>query len=468
LTNDIAFHEIHASVAYAEGAELVFSVWLPDKDNYEGRFLGVGNGGYGGSIDRVSMLYHLNSGLGFALAGGNAGHDSWVETNGTDGGTPGLYIPFLNYEERTEAWLHNAISLFTPLARAISEVAYGDQPKHAYFNGCSAGGGQAFALAEFHPDLYDGIVAGSPGNYQSHMWLSILWTFQAQQGEGALSLEVLQFIASAVLDVCDDLDGVEDGVLENPLACPFEVESLACAKDEEPTGADGTPQCLTEGQVAAARRVYHGPSTSDTDEQLFPGFSPGAETNWIIPVLVGLANGFTVPILQNLIYKDLGWDPATFNYTAEEVAYIDKIGGPLVNSIGADLSDFRSHGGKILSTMGWADPAIAPLSAVEHRERLKAGLEDGVSIDEFYRLFMVPGGGHCSSVSLPQTPEEWHVMEPLIKWVEDNVAPASVLATTPQDGSGRTRKLCPWPETAVLMGEDEDDSESYECRLVAA
>lgn len=120
----------------------------------------------------------------------------------------------------------------------------------------------------------------------------------------------------------------------------------------------------------------------------------------------------------------------------------------------------------MISTAGWADPAIAPLSAIENRERLLAGLEPGESIEEFFRLFMVPGGGHCGAVDLPQTPGTWRVMDALVAWVEGGVMPKSILATDPLDGSGRTRKLCPWPETAVFVGEDEDDWESFECQEV--
>ncbi|KAH8175854.1 tannase and feruloyl esterase domain-containing protein [Sarocladium implicatum] len=465
ISNEVAFQEIHAAVAYAKGAQLVFSVWLPHNSSYEGRFLAVGNGGYGGTIDRVAMVQRLNEDLGFVIAGGDAGHDAWAETNGTDTGRPGLYVPFLNHEERVKAWIHNAISIFTPLAKAITKAAYGCKPRYAYFNGCSAGGGQAFALAQYHPDMYDGIVAGSPGNFQSHLWMSILWTFQAQQGDGALSAEVLGFVTAAVLDQCDDLDGVMDGVVENPLACPFDVAKLACKDGQEPTAGSGDVQCLTEGQIKSFKAVYAGPETTDTGESIFPGFSVGTETNWIIPVTVGLANGFSVPILQNLIYKDLHWDPSSFGYNSSDVAYLDERGGKLTNAISGDLSDFRSRGGKILSTMGWADPAITPLAAIEHRQRLVNGSRSSESVDEFYRLFMVPGGGHCSAAHLPQTPGQWHVMEPIIKWVEQGDGPDSILATDPADGSQRTRRLCPWPATAALVGDDEDDWESFECQV---
>lgn len=462
-TNEIPFCEIHGAIKYAEGAQLVFTVWLPNGKDYQGRFQSVGSGGYGGIIDRESMLSQLNSGLGFALAGGDAGHDAWAETNGTTAGYPGLYIPFLNHKERTEAWIHNAISLFTPLTRQIVSKYYGGRPKYSYFNGCSAGGAQGFALADYHPDLYDGIFAGSPANYQSHLWLSATWNEEAQPAEGPLSTEVLAFVMSSALDRCDALDGVTDGLIENPTTCPFKVEALRCEKGEKPADDDGSIRCLTKAQVKSFRSIYDGPQTSDTGEKIHPGYYVGSETNWIIPVVNKLADNFALPMLQNLVYKDLEWNRTSFRWTKAEVARVDRVANALTNAIGTNLTKFRGHGGKILTTQGWADPLLTPYWPIQYRARLQAALAKGETVDDFFRLFMVPGGGHCEFASLAPAPTKWHVMEPLIQWVERDRPPASVLASNPGDGSGRTRKLCPWPETARFVGGDPDDWESFAC-----
>lgn len=121
LSNSIPLCEVYASVNYVEGARLVFALWLPDKRDHEQRFLAVGNGGYGGLIDTAMMMNQLNLGLGFAVAGGDAGHDAHVETNGYTFGQPGLGIPFLRHKQRTETMIRNAISIFTPLAKALTE-----------------------------------------------------------------------------------------------------------------------------------------------------------------------------------------------------------------------------------------------------------------------------------------------------------------------------------------------------------
>lgn len=131
----------------------------------------LGNGGFSSIIDEISLTNAVNSG--YACAGGNTGHlDS--DNNGGSG-APGVYLPFLHDKEQVEAWIHNSIAMFTSAAKEIVEKVYGCAPKYSYYQGCSTGGAQGFALAQFHPTLFDGIVAGSPGNWYSHLALSFLW-----------------------------------------------------------------------------------------------------------------------------------------------------------------------------------------------------------------------------------------------------------------------------------------------------
>lgn len=174
--NDIAFCEIYGSVAYGSNDSLNFALWLPDNSKYHSRFLAVGNGGMAGIIDYAGMLSQINSGMGVAVAGGNAGH--LFSDNNNGGGAPGVYLPYLHDRAQVEAWIHDAISLFTPAAKAWTKAYYGREPQHSYYYGCSTGGAQGFALAQLHPGLFDGIFAGSPGNWYSHLALSFLWNAQ--------------------------------------------------------------------------------------------------------------------------------------------------------------------------------------------------------------------------------------------------------------------------------------------------
>lgn len=176
--NSIPFCEIYGSISYGanNNDSLAFALWLPDASHYNNRFLAVGNGGMAGVIDELNMLTQLNSGLGFAVAGGDAGH--LASENNDGGGEPGVYLPYLHDRSQVEAWIHDAISLFTPVAKAITNAYYETKVKWSYYNGCSTGGAQGYALAQFHPHLFDGISAGSPGNWYSHLALSFLWNAQ--------------------------------------------------------------------------------------------------------------------------------------------------------------------------------------------------------------------------------------------------------------------------------------------------
>jgi len=179
VLNQISFCEVYVSVSYGTNDSLIFALWLPDTQ-YSSRFIALGNGGEAGVIDYDSMVAELNSGLGFAVAGGNAGHLASDNDAGAGpgAGAPGVYQPFFYDEDQVQAWHHNAISLLTPAAKALIKDFYGHKAKHAYYRGCSTGGGQGFSLAEFHPDLFDGIIAGCPANWFTHLILAFLWNAQ--------------------------------------------------------------------------------------------------------------------------------------------------------------------------------------------------------------------------------------------------------------------------------------------------
>lgn len=172
--NQISFCDVRASVAYGTNDTLNFALWLPD-EGYSSRFMAVGNGGYSGVINDADMLFALNTGQGFAVGNGDTGHPA---RDGQTVGTPGVYEPFLHDDDQVKAWLHNAISIFTPAAKALIKAYYGHSPKQSYYRGCSTGGAQGFSLAQFHPGLFDGIIAGCPANWFTHVLLAFLWNGQ--------------------------------------------------------------------------------------------------------------------------------------------------------------------------------------------------------------------------------------------------------------------------------------------------
>jgi len=217
--------------------------------------------------------------------------------------------------------------------------------------GCSTGGAQGFALAQDHPTMFDAIYAGSPGNWYSHLALSFLWNAQVTASNASrLSQAVLNFTSAAVLAACDGLDGVMDGVIENPLACNFDVSTLACNASTAGNNTAAAPTCLTAAQVEALESIYAGPVNSQTGAQLYPGFSFGSEIELLYQEGY-LSDAFSVPILQNLVYNNLTYNASTFNW-ASDVADVDARAGVHIDEISANLTEFRKHGGKMIVTQG--------------------------------------------------------------------------------------------------------------------
>lgn len=244
-----------------------------------------------------------------------------------------------------KAWIHNGISLFTVPAKTLIASYYGEEANYSYYDGCSTGGAQGFALAEFHPELFDGIIAGSPGNWYSHLALSFLWNALKTRNESFIPQEKLELIRGRVVEACDEIDGVEDGLIENPLRCEFDISTLDCEED-----ASNTSSCLTAEQVEAAKAIYAGPKSSLDHEFIYPGFSLGSESEWMMQE-GELADSFSIPILQNLVKDDLGYDASTFDFR-KDVKEVDEKAGVLIDEISPDLSVFKDCGGKMIVTQG--------------------------------------------------------------------------------------------------------------------
>ncbi|KAL0778828.1 hypothetical protein CaCOL14_005086 [Colletotrichum acutatum] len=398
------------------------------------------------------MLENVNKG--FATSGGDSGHLA-SDNNDGDAYPGGIYLPFLHDQDQVLAWIRNSIALFTPVAKEIATLYYGKSPEHTYYKGCSTGGAQGFALAQYHPQLFDGIVAGCPGNWYSHLALSFLWNQQVTLGASFLPQESLDLIANAVLDKCDTLDGVEDRVLENPLACTFDLDKLACT-----IPANNSASCLTPEQLTAAKEIYAGPRHSQSNTSLYPGFDLGSESEWMMQE-GRLSLSFSLPLLQNMVFDDLGYNGSTFNW-ASDVDALDLKVGSLIDSISPNLTSFKDRGGKLLVTQGWADPFNAATWPIDHLNEITQ--VTGGDRDEWLSLFMVPGGGHCGGASsYTHVPGRQNSLEALVEWVEQKKSPEALLGTSPADGSERTKKLCRWPHTAKFVGADVDSWESFVC-----
>ncbi|KAI1342696.1 tannase and feruloyl esterase-domain-containing protein [Xylariaceae sp. FL0016] len=219
------------------------------------------------------------------------------------------------------------------------------------------------------------------------------------------------------------------------------------------------------GVYLPSRRLWRstpGPSILAQMCRCIPGFLFGSETEWAMQE-GELADAFSIPILQNIVFNNLSYNDTDFNWGSDVDAVDDNV-GVFIDEISANLSSLRQSGAKMILYQGWADPFNAAKWPIEHLYQIENFF--GGDVSHWFRLFMVPGGGRCGSASnYPQVPGTWHALEALAKWVESGEPPLQILGTDPADEnlSGKTSKLCPWPQNAIYQNGDPDDWGSYVC-----
>ena len=265
----------------------------------------------------------------------------------------------LGHPEKIVDFGYRAIHETAEKAKTLIRSFYGEQPKRSYFSSCSNGGRQALMEAQRYPDDYDGIIAGAPANFWTHLLTQAAWDIQAtmQDPSSYIPASKLPAIEAAVLARCDELDGVKDGVIGDPSRCSFDPSELLCKGQE-------SDSCLTGPQVAALKKIYAGPKTS-TGQQVMPGFPPGGETGgggwglWVTGPAPGksLQYAFGTQFFSNMLYNNAAWDYHTFNVDRDVKAADAKM-APILNATDPDLTAFKEHGGKLILYHGWSDAAI--------------------------------------------------------------------------------------------------------------
>jgi len=462
--------EVHAITRPTKDSEIRLEVWLPIS-GWNGKYLQVGNSGWAGFINQTALIDPLRRG--YAVAATDNGHVN-------DG--PGMSAPWaVGHPEKLIDFGYRAVHETSVLARSILRAYFGRAESRSYFHGCSDGGREALMEAQRFPDDFVGIIAGAPANNWSHLFTGYIWNERAL-AEHPIPSEMLPAIRNAALAACDTLDGVKDGLIADPRACHFDPGSILCK-------AGNTSDCLTEGQVATLRKIYQGPANPRTGEQIFPGYPLGAEAvpgGWIPWILTpGLQASLGNSYYGQAVFEQAEWDLHTLNFDSD-VAFGDVKAGPVLNSTNPDLRSFRANGGKLIQYHGWGDAAISALSSIDYYESVRTFLRrfpdarsENTDIDDFYRLFMVPGMGHCSGGIGPndfgnaplstRTDSEHNILSALEAWVEQNKAPTKLI------GSGSvvndptktlTRPLCPYPQTAQYSGSGSPDTaKNFACSI---
>ncbi len=434
-----AFCRVAATLAPSKDSDIKIEVWMP-ASGWNGKFQAVGNGGWSGAIVYPSLAR--------ALAGGYA-------TASTDTGHSGGSGSFaLGHPEKLIDFGYRAVHEMTVQAKAIIAAYYGDGPKFSYWNGCSSGGKQGLKEAQRFPSDYDGIIAGAPANYWTHLMAGTLWITQATHKDEASFIPASKYpiVHKAVLEACDALDGVKDGVLEDPRKCHFDPKAIQCQGDD-------TSNCLTAPQVETARKIYGASKNPRTGEEIFPGLELGSELGW---AGLGGPQPFAIPIdhFKYVVFKDPNYDWRTVNFDSD-VALADKLDNGTINATDPNLKAFVGRGGKLLLYHGWNDQIIAPRNAVNYYQSVldrMGGAADSV------RLFMVPGMNHCAGGDGTGVFDTVSVIE---KWVEQGQAPDRIMAShLTSRAVDRTRPLCAYPMVAQYKGSGStDEAANFVCKL---
>ena len=456
-----------------------YAIDLPDPPYWNGRFLFNGNGQFAGVIGNITK--DLSSG--WAEGATDTGHQSAEQTDITWALNNAPAV--LDYEYRG---IHRSASS----SEQIITGYYGNSAYHTYFAGCSTAGRQGLIEAQDYPNDFQGIVAGDSPIGQPYLGMN--WSSQAilASASSYIDTNAINLINAAVLTQCDGIDGVVDGLIQDPSKCTFQPSSLQCAPGQ-------TTGCLSAGQVTALTQIYQGP-VDNNGKSLYPGLSVSdpatsapADAAWNTYV-VGCntptcmlpddsaaepwANNKRTPVnwtaqdsfFKYLIFDNVSFDSRTLNYSSQSnLDYITnttaELGGEGENP---NIAPFVSLGHKLLMYHGWSDPAFSPYISVNYFNAVQGVLGTGSATTNSVRLFMVPGMHHCQSSG--PGPNIFDSLTPIFTWVEQGTAPDGLLAThhvndiitQPVD---RTMPLCSYPEEAVYNGTGQvNQSTSWSCK----
>jgi feruloyl esterase len=445
--------------------QIHIEVWMP-MTGWNGKFEGVGGGGFAGIIGYPALATALKAG--YAAASTDTGHQ---------GNTPQFA---LGHPELVIDFGYRAIHEMTVKGKQITERFYGMAPLESYFVGCSTGGRQGLSEAQRYPDDYNGIVAGAPAIDWTHLNLSGVWVALStlKDPDSYIPASKLPAINDASLAACDLSDGVKDGLVADPRACRFDPATIIC-KEGDASG------CLTQKQATALTKIYEGVKSTD-GRTLYPGRLPGVERGWG-NFTTGTAAGGSIlynygsGYMKYFVFANPDWDYRTWDFSKDlHTLEADQKNRSVMDTWNPDLRRFRDRGGKLIVYHGWGDDAISPLNTINYFkmvvEKTTGGPKaaDGAAREDatfrqaaektgdFMRLFMVPGMNHCGGGPGPNT---FDAATALANWVERKQAPDTLPASHVTNGvTDLTRPLCPYPQVAKYSGRgDVRDAANFTC-----
>jgi Tannase and feruloyl esterase len=467
-----SFCRVTARLHPTNDSDIGIEVWLPVK-GWDGRFHGVGVGGFAGTFDYESLASAVRAGqVGFNSDMGHKG-------KGEGGGALIDSSWAKGHPEKVRDYGSRAVHVGTVTAKRIVKAFYGRDVEYAYFVGCSGGGRQGLMEAARYPEDYDGVMAGAPAASWTGLAMAMTNAAQAQMEPGAGLLPTqMAFLQKEVTRQCDPVDGQADGLVSDPLRCNFKTTELACERNTQ-------AGCFSQAQIGALDRIYKGPRTR-SGSLVVPTYLPaGAEDGffgWPAYVAMG-ASGVsgggqhTDGLYQNVVAKPFT-TTATFDFDKDPARLRAALSREL--DAPANLRRFFGRGGKLLIWHGWGDAAIAPEASLQFRAAILQ--QSGPKAADATRLFMVPGLQHCAGgagvnsfgqfgAPMPSASPSHNVVAALQQWVERGHAPQELVGTLGgmnyyggNSENPRKRLLCALPMRAILrQGTDPDKAENYSC-----
>ncbi|KAL0260561.1 hypothetical protein SLS55_004250 [Diplodia seriata] len=432
-------------------------VYLPASDNWNQRFMGYGGGGFRMRSNDTVVAKEVAKG--YAVASTDGGHDwtldsaeSWALAS------PGNVNAYL---------LNNfaavALEDATLIGKAVTASFYGQEPRYSYWSGCSTGGRQGLMLAQRFPGLYDGILATSPAINWAKFVPAEYWPqFIMNQLDVYPAPCELDAITAAAIEACDALDGVEDGIIADPLGCRF--DPLTIVGREYICGSSSS--VISEGAAIIAQKTWEGVRTSNGNCSWY-GLSPDAPLSGLANTscsggdCIGAPFGVTEEWIKLWVKRgDPAFDIANMSHAEYDAIIHHSVNQykSIISTDDPDLSEFKASGGKMITWHGLADELIAPQGTTDYYENV-LGLDPAAT--DFYRYFRAPGVGHCDGGTGPVPTD---ALESLVAWVEGAIAPDTLPASVTAGNATRKLDLCAYPFVPAYKGGDMNEPSSYECR----
>ena len=430
------------------------NIWvgLPTGGAWNGRLQSEGGGGFAGSV-----AIPVNS-----ISGGYIGIQTDTGHNG-GGGAFGMLTPVPNGAPNVQLqtdFAYRSLHEMAVIGKQLAQAFYGALPVFSYWNGCSTGGRQGLRMAQDYPGDYDGILAGAPAVHFDRLGVAQTWPqLPMLLDTGAPISSAKESLAvNAAINACDATDGVSDGVITDPRKCTYNPVNDATITKASCTSSDNT--CLTPQEAGAILKIWNGP-TNLQGKKLWYGYQRGASLTSVAgPTL----NSIPLQQAQYWIYFDPTWTVNQLNYASFQ-PFMQKtmaMMNALTASENPDLSAFRNHGGRIVMWQGFADQLIPSEDSIDYYDSVTNFLGGGyAATQQWYRHFMAPGVAHCGGGVGPQ-PQ--NLFPAVVNWVENGVAPDTILATKSLTGGGtQSRPLCPYPAMAKYISGDPNNAANFVC-----